>query len=668
MYIFVFWELKDAGHGYLNQTLILHGLLGTSPLHPEIAISIPTLELYRRCRLRCPHFSVQQWVRVLCDLANLNYTSTLREQFADAFDMHLDIMCRVHDAIKVQLGRDGPTWRLLHSCPPCQYKLEGEVTLNPSIMGALDGNNSLKRFIRSDRQSDTLTFNSDYFIAQETFDQFAHEVKRKVRKPNNDSGDPTDGDSSVETSMADMMKGMYNAFHETGIFISVCRHGLIWTIVDMIRSGELAKYPLATIARLLSVLPPGLGLGYDIACSFSKPLAWSSLGARQQTTGLRMVVPAFHGHAHNRLCQLNFHILMSQGFGLEDLETCERVFSASNAAARLTRHATAFHRTQFIDLFFGQWDADKYENLGRFLLNNYQQALEILHDMPVRLESLLPGRHLSDAHFSKWLEEERTYLLSKKQEPEENIMASQYVELLRRHDEARILWESSQRLTGEATRTNDKARLRQVTHDTWEGIMFLQRELQLVEENLDIGARWTPEHPDYQRAAEYLHIQKYQVALDKLEGLVVQRLHELTKANVSQTGYKLRMHISKALQTRSKAIQRALKAYNDAALALDPPRQKLTWSQIVEYTTLAEFELLHSGARQDIRNLDWAEARHREATICHLKMRLNVEIRRLATWMSDDEAHLEVVIAKCQLSDPLLAKAIMDFMSRLHRR
>jgi hypothetical protein len=34
----------------------------------------------------------------------------------------------------------------------------------------------------------------------------------------------------------------------------------------------------------------------------------------------------------------------------------------------------------------------------------------------------------------------------------------------------------------------------------------------------------------------YIHVRTYQRAVDKLEGLVVQRLFELTKANVSQTG------------------------------------------------------------------------------------------------------------------------------------
>ena len=63
---------QNHDHSYLNQTLLHHGLLGTGPVQPELAISVPTLELYRQCRLRCPQFSIQQWVKVLCDLANVS--------------------------------------------------------------------------------------------------------------------------------------------------------------------------------------------------------------------------------------------------------------------------------------------------------------------------------------------------------------------------------------------------------------------------------------------------------------------------------------------------------------------------------------------------------------------------------------------------------------------
>src|SRR5882724_10378959 len=56
-------------------------------------------------------------------------------------------------------------------------------------------------------------------------------------------GDPTDGHDTHATctdrwhaATADTSKGMYNTFAETGVFFSVCRHGIIWTILDMMRS------------------------------------------------------------------------------------------------------------------------------------------------------------------------------------------------------------------------------------------------------------------------------------------------------------------------------------------------------------------------------------------------------------------------------------------------
>ncbi|KAF8462508.1 hypothetical protein JB92DRAFT_2776632 [Gautieria morchelliformis] len=177
--------------------------------------------------------------------------------------------------------------------------------------------------------------------------------------------------------------------------------------------------------------------------------------------------------------------------------------------------------------------------------------------------------------------------------------------------------------------------------------------------------------PQYQQAVEYIQIWKYQLAMDKLEGLVVQRLFELTKGNVLQTGYKLRTHISKALQTPSRAIQRALKTYNDAAQKLDPPRVKLSWSEIVEYITLAEFELLQSEARDDIHNLNWAETRHRESTISHLKIlraqeeiqQLNIEVKQVSMWMVHDKAQLQAAIDSLQTTDLLMAEALMEFTS-----
>lgn len=130
-----------------------------------------------------------------------------------------------------------------------------------------------------------------------------------------------------------------------------------------------AKYGLAIINELLQVFGKGVGLGYDIACSFKATVQKSSIATAAAELQLRLCVPSFHGFAHNRWCQLHNHPLYITCFGIEDLEICERIFSASNGCAKLTRHATRFHRLQFLDMHFTQWDEDKYAELSEFLVS-----------------------------------------------------------------------------------------------------------------------------------------------------------------------------------------------------------------------------------------------------------------------------------------------------------
>lgn len=91
----------------------------------------------------------------------------------------------------------------------------------------------------------------------------------------------------------------------------------------------------------------------------------SSLAAKVQALNLRFMVGAFHGHAHNRLCQFNWHPMYIDGMGNTEGEGCEHVFSASNELARSTRHVSRFHRHQAIKQHFAFWNQDKYEALSK---------------------------------------------------------------------------------------------------------------------------------------------------------------------------------------------------------------------------------------------------------------------------------------------------------------
>jgi hypothetical protein len=118
-------------------------------------------------------------------------------------------------------------------------------------------------------------------------------------------------------------------------------------------------------------------IGYDIACGFfGSLLASPKVGPKARKTRLKMCVGSFHGHAHDRLCQINWHPNYIKGSGLEDYETCERVFSQSNALARTTRLSSSFHRHQLMKLYFDTWNEDKYLESSKF--DAFQVYMELM--------------------------------------------------------------------------------------------------------------------------------------------------------------------------------------------------------------------------------------------------------------------------------------------------
>lgn len=138
---------------------------------------------------------------------------------------------------------------------------------------------------------------------------------------------------------------------------------LVWSQTER---WNRSKYGLATTKKLFNLFGKDLGIGYDIFCSFIETILRSRLGAEWRLSGSSYAVPAFHGWGHNRLCQLKNHLGMSPGFGLEDLEVCERVFSFFNGIARCTRYASPFTRHQYMLLSVKLWNQDKADSASKF--------------------------------------------------------------------------------------------------------------------------------------------------------------------------------------------------------------------------------------------------------------------------------------------------------------
>ncbi|TFY51052.1 hypothetical protein EVJ58_g10764 [Rhodofomes roseus] len=699
------------------EALVRGGYLGTTPVNPSIAISLRSLELLRCLRLFKASYSMESYAKLLCYYYKIPYRRYYRALIADAFEVYLSVLQEVRRRLDVALGRDGPNWRVKNACPACSYKLNDEPELRWARMVCVDGNNSLKRIagIGNRQQGDSRVFSrSGYYLPRELVEEYSNEVQSRGRTQTDDDdadaqpetvspdaeGDPTDGGPEDEDiaictqnwKAAQESKSMWGVFEETGVFASACRHGLVLWLVDMVRSGELAKYPLAMISKMLSTFDDGKILcHYDIGCSFEGTIRHSRLGPRWIATRSRCGPNAFHGYTHNAKCQIRNHPNVVEGTGLEDGETLERIFSASNGLASITRYASPYRRRMLIHEFFQQWDDEKYANLSTMIYNNYIQALDIIDINTLAVEEGMRSLKVGPAELASWYEEESSFMESLGKEQPWDTHAVVYVEKLNewrlaRARSASVMSEFMSSLPPdytytapgsegidygqEASRTRKLETKRRYAEDRERSLSV---QLADMEVKMGIERRWDVTDREYVEMMQYIDERRFHQALNNLQRLVVQRLFELHKLNLSQTGYRLRTHMAKSLQTRCKAIQNALKAYNTAAQALKPPRPQLDWTTVSNYNFIEEFALLQDTRDgEDVRRKPWAQPLAREVMKQAKRIerareevvRCNVEARRLYTHVLDEDALFTRVLQELQRKDDALYGAVEDFCTR----
>ncbi|KAL6300787.1 hypothetical protein BKA93DRAFT_819255 [Sparassis latifolia] len=707
----------------IAQALVLNGYLGTTPLSPSLAISFKTLEILWCLRLFKASFSIEAFAKLLCHY----------------YKIYLEIRRMVDKQVLLALCRDTPNWWVLNACPACTYRLDGEPDCRWDCMFCMDGNNSLKRIAQVGNRSrgDIRVYtDSDYYLPLEFVDKYADEVPPRVRSSSSGDkddqsdydedfdvdedgcaeGDPTDGavDGAIvpctdnwKAAAADEKKRMWGIFDETGIFASACPHGFILWVMDMVRSGELAKYPLVTVAKALEVLSDKLLAGYDISCAFEGTIQCSSLGSEWTQCKCRCCVNAFHGYSHNYPCQLTNHPNVIEGMGLEDLETMERIFSGSNDLAPITRYASAFRCRVFIDTYFQQWDTEKYTNLSTMLYNNYVQALKIINVETPALEEALRSLQITHEDLVKWSQEEREYFRTLGHEQEWDIHTIAYVEglqelraiqfVLNLHSSphkfdlnyCRAQLENASTsfiattsadyqfilpTSGPATYTRDMPQTRKLeTKRRYlsERHAKVMHDIIAMEVHMGIANRWQPTDTQYIVTLKYMSTRKYLRALDNLQRLVVQQLFELHKLNLSHTAYRVRTHIAKSLQVRCKAIRNAVKVYNATANALQPPCPTLDWTKVSHYSFIDEFHILKD-TRDDVHERPWSRPavqetmkQARRIAQAHVEVeRCNIEARRLHTSIRDEECMFDMVLEKLHEEHALIHGAVADFCQR----
>ncbi|KAJ7054564.1 hypothetical protein C8F01DRAFT_1162020 [Mycena amicta] len=657
------------GDQYIASTLVRQGMYPCSPYSPTVAITTRTLRWYHSQHLRCPRLGKQAFIRALCDYHTTPPRSYLQTQFAIAYDLYLRTLEIIRQRVATDLGRDDPDWRLKNACPCCLHKLKGEVELDPPMLLTMDGNNSLKRNERRERlvsgdnktipgelleSLDDRTPPRDYYIPREVVNEFGKDRVDDLLKgfvPDPKYNEEEDGCGDTWQNMKEQHTAKaWGLYEETGIFAAFCRHSICLVLCDMVRSVELSKYGLAVTAHLLKTLGCYL-LGYDIDCKFLKwAFTHPLVGPLAEEYAFISIVGAFHGTGHHRSCQLGNLPLYLKGLGLEPLENAENIFSKSNTLAAITRHASRYHRQQEIVEYFAHADVfDVYANMSSLLVSKYKHTLEVLATLPDLKETMALLRVSSRDVFETWHSEEREQLKKLSREPPEETMQMEYYQKLvnLEAEEARVSAfmtadivmmsvEDTDNYEADSSRTRrletERRHAAERRDNTLLQVQDLERRL-----NLHPKDRWLPEGDAWRAAAVLVTERRYRRALDTLQKLVVSRLLELAKVNMAGT--------AKALQARSKALRNAITRYNAAAQALGRPI--LSWEEVVEYGFLADFDLLRL-AREDIRDAAWAQPGARQAMDHHFKIlraeeertRLNVEIRRLVTYMHEEKRFL----------------------------
>ena len=248
----------------MTSAIVRHGLIPCAPYTPTTAITIRVLEFYRIIHLRCPHISIQAFVRTLCDLRCTPFKPYLSRQFSISFDLYLSIRALVDERVLHTLKRDSPDWHLRHVCPSCTYVLEKEPPLKFSMLYTVDGNDSLKRIIRRDTPEqlnkdpdgpvlgessesvDLRIAGKDLYLTHEQVNVWSNEALKSAC-PTYDE-DKTDGNPCAErwrNMHTELTAKMWGIFEETGLFLALCRHGFVLLMADMVRSGELCVSQLS---------------------------------------------------------------------------------------------------------------------------------------------------------------------------------------------------------------------------------------------------------------------------------------------------------------------------------------------------------------------------------------------------------------------------------------
>ncbi|KAF9065536.1 hypothetical protein BDP27DRAFT_1424740 [Rhodocollybia butyracea] len=554
-------------------------------------------------------------------------------QLDEMVDAYMDFCCRVK-AGNLREGEEDAT----------------AMVLEVIDVFAMDSNDSLKRVKRKEdilqeREDagedlpaaskeciDCQTAGEDYFVSWAETAKWDERGWESLQLPQGDPSAPPENfwaDSGCEEKWQNMDEKKTAKetlkFFENGWFVLLCRHMIMILACNMVRSSKLYQYPLALLAIYMIAKkeerernregpPKGkLANAYDMHCKFSKHIKCSPLKLIAKWSKYLPVIGTMHGYAHNWQCQLLFLMLYIIGIGIEDGKS--------------------------ISKFIYYQDLQPYSNISKFIYGNYKQALSIVQEAPVLQQSMLDAGINSPNVFFKWLMEEGEYLQSLSWTLLKETLESEYY------------------LRLEALKACQDHL--QKARKAW--LSFLPGvHVHALEEKLAIQICWSEGSEKWEEAKKAVKEIAYRKALDKLEGLLVAQVFEMSCLNVMGTGYKLWKHIANTMKIHSKTIS--------AAIIFVRKRLNMFTFQSSIFCKMQERKWATPGNQLIMTR--FFKLIRTEEEIC----RLHMEIQRLITHMFDKEDLILNKAEDMELENPGLVLQLRSYwneqgkFNKLHHR
>ncbi|KAJ7925431.1 hypothetical protein B0H13DRAFT_1863087 [Mycena leptocephala] len=206
-----------------------------------------------------------------------------RSQFSVAYDVYLAVHVIVDKRVQVALGRNKPDWQLKNACPACTCLRLREKEQ------AYEGGTAWPGPVKE--RPDNHLAHGDYYLPRAEVDKSAKE--------------------GLEDLMMEFELGPENEEDED----DGCTDR--WQNMKEDVTAHSAKYGFAVIAHMIRVLEE-LGIGYNIGCKFRTMIKVHLVLGPLATNKVTCLVGTFHGHGHNRQCQLKNLTTCVKGVGLED--------------------------------------------------------------------------------------------------------------------------------------------------------------------------------------------------------------------------------------------------------------------------------------------------------------------------------------------------------------